>query len=94
MCFSIHDCIDYMSIDYIDIDSAMFSPEIKNTYGLNILSTLISRTRNACESFYSKFSGKLYYSYSNYTPNAIQALNEVYINSSIKINHTDVRNLR
>jgi len=26
---------------------------------------------------------------SNYTPNAIQALNEVYINSSTKMNYTD-----
>jgi len=87
-CTAINDFVDYVFLNYINTDSAMFPPEIWAEF-----SSSISRTTNACESFHAKLNGMFYRSHPNIYQ-LIEALNEVQTSSYTKMNCTAVRNLK
>jgi len=59
-CTAIH-VIDYVFLNYINTDSAMFPPEIWAEFSSSTLRT----TTNACESFHAKLNGMFYRSHPN-----------------------------
>jgi len=82
---SVHNFTDYVFLNYINIDSAMFLPEI----WAELLSSSISRTTNDFESYHSKLNFMFCRSHSN---QLIEVLNEVRTSSYTKTNCT--RNLK
>jgi len=75
-CTDIHDFTDFVFINYINTDSAMFFQKF---------SPLISRITNDCESLHSKFNDKFYHSHLNINQ-LTQNLNEVQAGSYMKMN--------
>lgn len=88
-CEAICNFTDYVFMNYINPDTAIFPPKIWAEF-----SSSISRTTNACESFHSKLNSMFYHSHPNIFK-LLEALNEVQSGSYTKMNNfTAARNIK